>query len=369
MTLEQTRVPRIMWICDRAGEGGGVACSLYDLYPALLNTPCEIFFAAPKNARFPRLEALGAKVHKVLPRFPRARGYIWSLMSCFAILKLTLHLKPDIIVADHTNSLWLVLFLKAIRIPARSVYRNHGVEFLTNRPHLARAILRRIDHIVTVSEPEAGALKRLTRRPVTLVPNCLPAHCVPPLRSDRLDEESQGPTVAYVGWLSKEKGIFAFIDLIKEIRKDLPTVQGIAVGKILLERGSKDSEGDLVALMQGAGILFMGDTPRENIFMGVDFLAVCSRRESFGLTLVEAPFSDVIPVAYESPGTRFLLDECAECLVDNGNVERMKNRIVELWRAPQQRTEICRRLRTRFLREFDSNLLAGQLIAAFVGSK
>ena len=47
------RLPSIMWICDRAYERGGVACSLYDLYPALSSTACHIVFAAPKNAKFP----------------------------------------------------------------------------------------------------------------------------------------------------------------------------------------------------------------------------------------------------------------------------------------------------------------------------
>src|ERR1035441_631937 len=108
-----------MWICDRSSEGGGTACALYDWYPALSSTACDIVFAAPKNATFPRLEALGATVEKVLPRYPKARGYLWSLMSCFAILRLAIRLKPDIVVADHTNSLWLILFLKVIRFPTK----------------------------------------------------------------------------------------------------------------------------------------------------------------------------------------------------------------------------------------------------------
>jgi glycosyltransferase involved in cell wall biosynthesis len=355
-----------MWICDRSSEGGGTACALYDLYPALSGTACDIVFAAPKNATFPRLEALGATVEKVLPTYPKARGYLWSLMSCLAILRLAIRLKPDTVVADHTNSLWLILFLKVIRFPTKVIYRNHGAEFLIDRPLLARLVLRSIDQIVTVSEPEADALKRLTNRPVTLVPNCLPAHCLSACPFQEAREDVRGPRIAYVGTLSKTKGIYAFIDLITEIHKYLPSARGIAIGKIHLERNSKDSREDLVALMRAAGIVFMGEIPRERIFGEVDFLAVCSRRESFGLTIVEAPFADVIPIAYDSPGTRFLLDGVKECLVENGRLEQMREAVLSLWCRPERRSEIRQHLRARFLREFDPNLLATRLISTFL---
>jgi glycosyltransferase involved in cell wall biosynthesis len=363
------RVPNILWICDRSLEKGGVACALYDLYPALSRTACDIVFAAPKNAAFPRLEALGATVHKVLPTFPKGRGYVWSLLSCFSILRLAFRLKPDMVVADHTNGLWLVLFLKAIRFPTAATYRNHGVEFLVGRPRLARLISRCVDQIVTVSQPEADALQRLTNHAVNLVPNCLPAHCLAqgPLRAMRKDPES--PTVAYVGWLNKAKGIYAFLDLVAEIRKDLPSAQGIAIGRISLERDSKVSREELLERMREAGIKYLGEVPRERIFREVDFLLVCSRRESFGLTALEAPFFDVTPIAYDSPGTHFLLGSVPECLIDNGEIEQMKDTVVRLWRRPNKRSELCGTLRTRFQRQFDPNLVAANLIAVFANNK
>jgi glycosyltransferase involved in cell wall biosynthesis len=355
-----------MWICDRADERGGVACSLYDLYPALSSTACHIVFAAPKNAKFPRLEALGATVDKVLPTFPKAKGYLWSLVSCFAILKLAIRLKPDILVADHTNGLWLILFLKAIRFPAKAIYRNHGAEFLINRPRLARFVLGHVNQIVTVSQLEADALKRLTPRPVVLVPNCLPAHCLALSESQTMRKDPQGPTIAYIGELSKAKGIYTFMDIISEIRKDLPGVQGKAIGRISLERSSSDSRHDLLARMRAAGVNYLGEMPRESVFRDVDFLLVCSRRESFGLTSIEAPFSEVIPIAYNSPGTHFLLSSVNECLVENSKPEHMKEAVVGLWCRPERRSEICQHLRVRFLREFDPNLLATRLVATFL---
>jgi hypothetical protein len=133
-------VPSILWICDRSLERGGVACALYDLYPALLSTDSEIVFGAPKNATFPRLEALGATVYKTLPTYPQARGYLWSLMALVPILRLVMRLSPDIVVADDPNGLWLILRLKVLHFPIKAIYRNHGVEFLTDRPHLARLV-------------------------------------------------------------------------------------------------------------------------------------------------------------------------------------------------------------------------------------
>jgi glycosyltransferase involved in cell wall biosynthesis len=367
--VSERRVPSILWICDRSLEKGGVACALYDLYPALLSTGSDIVFAAPKNATFPRLEALGATVHKVLPTYPKARGYLWSLIASLAILRLVIRLTPDIVVADHTNGLWLILFLRVIHFPIKAIYRSHGVEFLTDRPYLARFVSRRVDHIVAVSQPEADALKRLTSRPVAVVPNCLPGHCLSPGPFQKLRKDTRSPRIAYVGWLNEAKGIYAFIDIIAEIRKELPGAQGIAVGQIRLERSSKYSRDDLLALMRAAGILYLGEFPRETIFRDVDFLIVSSRRESFGLTALEAPFSDVIPIAYDSPGTHFLLSGVTGCLVENDNIEQMKNTVLQLWRNPRQRSDICKHLRMQFLRRFDPNLLATRLIAAFLGSK
>jgi glycosyltransferase involved in cell wall biosynthesis len=317
---------------------------------------------------FPRLEALGATVHKNLPTFPKARGYVWSLMSCFAILRLAIRLKPRIVVADHTNGLWLLLFLKAIRFPSKAIYRNHGVGFLTNRPFLTRLIYRGVDRIITVSQPEADALQRLINRPVDLVPNCLPAHCLTVRPVQEVRKDPQSPRIAYVGWLNRAKGIYDFMNIIAEIRKDLPGAQGIAIGRVALERSSEDSREDLLARMRAAGVDYLGELPRENIFREIDFLLVCSSRESFGLTVLEAPFSGTIPIAYDSPGTHFLLGSVPECLVENGQSEQMKEAVLRLWRDLEARSELCERLRTQFLRQFDPNLLAGRLVAGFVSN-
>ena len=359
------RMPTILWICDRAVEKGGIACALYDLYPALVSANGKIAFAAPKNASFPILESMGSTVHKVLPRYPKVRGYVWSLYSVFATIRLALQLRPQVVVADHTNGLWLILVLKALHLCKTAIYRNHGVGFLTGRPLLAKLVSRGVDLIITVSQPELDALNDLTSRPATLIPNCLPIHCLAPTQFRRLPEDPDSPRIAYVGWLSKEKGIYAFIELMGKIREEIPNAQGIAIGQILLERTSSDSEADLLCRMRLAGISHLGQMAREQIFREVDILVVCSRRESFGLTAMEAPFFDVTPIAYDSPGTRFLLGKTPECLVENENIGKMKEAVVALWRSPEQRLAICNLLRAEFCGEFDPNFVATRLMDSF----
>jgi glycosyltransferase involved in cell wall biosynthesis len=297
-----------------------------------------------------------------------ARGYVWSLLSFLPALQAAIRIKPDILVADHTNAFLLTLFLKVVRYPAKAVYRNHGAGFLIYRPRLARFALAHVDHVITVSQPEADALKQLTNRPVTLVPNCLPAHCLAPRKPQPIGALPQGPTIAYVGWLSRAKGIYDFMDLFKEIRKTIPCTQGIAIGRISLERGSTDSSEELLACMRASGVRYLGEMPRESLFRGVDFLLVSSSRESFGLTIIEAPFCGVIPIAYDSPGTHFLLDGVNECLIPNGKREQMAQAVLELWERPVRRSEIEKLLRERFLRDFGEDLIATKLIAAFQNS-
>jgi glycosyltransferase involved in cell wall biosynthesis len=279
------------------------------------------------------------------------------------MLKLVARLKPHSVVADHTNGLWLALILKATRFPLKVIYRQHGCEFLTKQPHLARLVLQRVDEIITVSEPEADALRRLTDRFVSVVPNCLPAHCLHACPVNEVDKDSQGPRIAHIGVLSKDKGIFAFIKLISAIREGHREVQAVAVGRILLDCASGYSEDDLLSEMDGAGIIYPGEVAREIVFQHVDLLVVCSRRESFGLTMLEAPFHGVTPVAFDSPGARFLLGDVTECLVENGNLEQMKEAVLRLWHNPHQRSVICKHLRTRFLRQLDPNLIATNLLA------
>src|ERR1700728_5339655 len=70
----------LVWICDRATERGGIAKSLADIYP-FLKLHWNIEFLAPSNARFEQLESEGAKVHRLLSRFPRSQGHVWVGLS------------------------------------------------------------------------------------------------------------------------------------------------------------------------------------------------------------------------------------------------------------------------------------------------
>ncbi len=353
----------VLWICDRATEAGGIALSLYDIYPAL-SSVSRIEFVAPRNASFPILEALGATVHKTLPRFPSVKGYVWSLLACFGMLRIARRLKPSVIVADHTNGLWLLLFLKAIRFPFRAIHRNHGTEFLILHPRLAKLLLSGVDQTITDSRPEAEGLAAVTGGPVTSIPNCLPAHCLLPLEQIRKSpEDPHAPRLAYVGWLTEAKGIYAFIEVMREIRKEIPGAQGFAMGKVHSDHTSKEDEETLLSLMSSAGVVYKGQVPRDEIFRDVDILLVCSRRESFGLTMAEAPFFGVLPIAFDSPGSSYLLSGVEGCLIENGNTLAMKNAVIAFWPDPARREEICRRLRDRFLDQFDPKTLADDLLA------
>ena len=347
-------LPHVLWICDRSSEAGGVACSLVDLFPFLRETGCAIEFAAPINASFPGIESIGARVWKVLPAYPDSTGYIWSLKSFLPLLRLARKIRPTVVVADHTNGLWLIMILRFLRFPAKIVYRNHGVEFLLQRPWLARLVSRFTDVIVTDSRPEADSLAEVTLRKIETVSNCIPDYC---LRAKPLpvgDVQPSGPVIAHVGWLTPAKGINDFARLVRQIRASVPGLRGIAMGGV----HGNDS---ILQQLSDAGIECKGAVRRDRIFEGIDFLAVCSRRESFGLTLLEAPFYDVLPVAFESPGTRFILGEGSPLLVPLGQVDRMEATILRFWEAPREKALLCAQLRETFLQRFDPRIISQQL--------
>lgn len=354
--------PFVLWICDRSSEHGGIACSLYDIYPALSRAGARIEFVAPIDADFPVLESQGAVIHKVLPTMASKKGYVWSLLACAPLVRLFHSLGPSVILADHTNGLWLVLLLRGLRLRFRAVYRNHGVGYLANRERLARLIANGVDTTITVAQTELETFNGLTGNPALarFVPNCLPAHCLSDRWRSRPMNTSGGPRIAYVGWLSEAKGIYKFITLMGRIREQLPLARGIAMGRILPEERSKDLPG----LMKAASIDYLGAVQRDLIFEDVDILVVCSRRESFGLTTIEAPFFNVVPIAFDSPGTRFLLSNEPECLVAGEDLDKMLSSILFLWDNPDRRSTICKALRESYKTNFHPDRLSIELMNA-----
>lgn len=351
----------LAWICDRAAERGGVARSLSDIYP-FVRSSCRIDFIAPVNASFEQLEADGATVHKDLSRYPRLRGIVWSAFSLVPAAKAILRLKPGVVVVDNTNGLRVMAALRHLGYSGFLVYRNHGAEYLQGRPRVARCLLKCCDVVVTVCPGEADILSALTNKQVVVVPNCIPQAA---LLRERSEPSTDGLNVGYVGEVTRDKGIFEFLDVLKRVGDAVPSARGTVRGTVLSSRYLGESVAALHDRITATNRCSLeGETPRSHVFDDLMFLAVCSRRESFGLTILEAPFYNVIPVAFDNVGPRFLLNSVApELLVRCGDTSAMAARILMLWQSPVRRSFLLRQLRRSFRERFSPQSVATNFLS------
>ena len=289
----------LVWICDRATERGGIAKSLADIYP-FLKLHWNIEFLAPSNARFEHLESEGARVHRVLSRFPRSRGYVWVGLSVAPAIRYLERIRPSAVIVDHTNGLRLMNVLNSLWRATPLIYRNHGAEFLQVRRRRSNKLLAHCSSIITVCDSEAETISALTGRPAEVIPNCVPAHILQGRSSGKAAEKL---IIGYIGWLSKDKGIFAFMEVVKKVVQSVPTAKGLIRGSIVCSAGHEDRE-IRTAVTSQKFCCYEGETLRENVFDDLTFLIVASRRESFGLSILEAPFHNVVPIAFDSVGPR-----------------------------------------------------------------
>jgi glycosyltransferase involved in cell wall biosynthesis len=151
--------------------------------------------------------------------------------------------------------------------------------------HLAwwpqRALLNRADAVVTVSETTAGliAAKRLTRRPVTVVPNA--AEPVPAQEAEPAREPRSGRLV-YMGSFMPYKNV-------ETLARAAALLPGHELH--LLSRAPDGARERLTALAGDGRLVFhdgVSDEEYRRLLRGATALVSASRDEGFGIPLVEA---------------------------------------------------------------------------------
>lgn len=155
--------------------------------------------------------------------------------------------------------------------PVRALWRLYHLSWWPQR-----LLLDRADAVVTVSETTAGliAAHRLTRRPVTVVPNAaepLPATSVVP-----------GRRLVYMGSFMPYKNV----DTLVRAAAELPDHE-----LHLMSRVDDAERARLTALAPGARLVFHGgasDAEYAATLRGATALVTASRDEGFGIPLVEA---------------------------------------------------------------------------------
>ncbi|MCD5347159.1 glycosyltransferase family 1 protein [Agromyces sp. H3Y2-19a] len=202
-------------------------------------------------------------------------------------------LRPDIVFSPmQTMGSWgrdyrLLLTLHDLiyyenRTPPRDLPA--AIRLLWRLYHLAwwpqRALLDRADAVVTVSETTAGLIRehRLTRRPVTVVPNAADDLAVPDLPRTR----PVGHRLVYMGSYMPYKNV----DTLVRATAALPDHE-----LHLLSRISDEERERLTRLAPEARLVFhdgVTDAAYAELLSGATALVHASKAEGFGIPLVEA---------------------------------------------------------------------------------
>lgn len=336
----------IAWIVERTREDGGIAHALCDTVSGF---PREfpLVFVTPERSSFPRLELTGWPEYKILLPQKNMRAVEWGVANILRIRRLCKTLNLDTLICDHTGGLFLACLAKTLGLVNRVVYRNHGAEFLASRRYkLLSYALRNVDLCLALNAEDASIITNCGISDVRILPNPLPPHCAArqsylEAEGKRAHSEELRPCVGYVGAASNDKGIAHFQEVARLVYTRHHWVRFLLVGagcaaaaeslRRTLQCGSDDRT-----------VESFESLPRERLFGQLDVLCVCSRRESFSLVCVEAPFYGCLPIAFASPGPAWLRESGNEIdLVPQGDAHSMAAKVLETLHDPARRAARC----------------------------
>ncbi|AFK22226.1 Glycosyltransferase family 1 protein [Pyrococcus sp. ST04] len=253
-----------------------------------------------------------------VPNLFGLRGLSFSLLASKKIVDLDKKNDYDIIHAHYvgTTSYSAILAKKRIGKPVIVTAHGSDLEFMSKLPlgeYLVKMSLKNADAVITVSHYLARKAIALGANSVKVIPNWT-----------NLSGDATGRAVIFMGRLTKYKGLDDFLKLAEMF----PNVDFLVAG-----------DGPLFSLSKDApkNVKFLGYVKAENVLKEAKVLVLPSKREGFGLVLVEAN-SFGVPVLGRSVGgigeiirdgkNGYLfrdIDEAArflEVLISNGKIHK-----------------------------------------------
>ncbi len=198
-------------------------------------------------------------------------------------------------------------FAKRLAVPVVETYHTYFEHYLHHYMPMVpaswlKALARRwtvsqchqVDAVISPSRPMAEALKAYgVNTPIEILPTGLPASCFVEGNGDlfraRLGESAKRPIALFVGRVAHEKNIDFLVDMLDQLRKQIPNV-------LLVIAGEGPAESHLRSLVASRGlnpnVHFIGYLDRKttllDCYRAADAFVFASRTETQGLVLLEA---------------------------------------------------------------------------------
>ncbi len=235
-------------------------------------------------------------------------------------------------------------------------HHNYGRHAIALRKAAERAVCRRADRVVAVSQADAAALVDggyAPRERVEAIYYGIPEPAASPAATEavrrELALERARPVVGLVGRLHPQKGIDVFLRAAALVRAEVPECQFVLVG-------AGELEGELRALAGALGLdgalRWAGGRAAAPFLPLLDVAVLTSRWEGLPFVLLELMAAGRAIVTTRVPGCVEAVGEDAAEVVGVDAPGETAAAIVRLLRAPDRAAALRRRARARFLEQF-----------------
>jgi glycosyltransferase involved in cell wall biosynthesis len=187
---------------------------------------------------------------------------------------------------------------------------------------------------------------------------------VPAAPASRLKPPGSPLVVATVGALGPRKGTDLFIDAAERLAGMAPKLEFHLIGGAE-DAPSEQWAAEQLARARAAGVVYRERVDVEAELPGWDIVVVPSRREPFGLVVVEAMAAGRAVIGAQVDGIAETLADGGGVLVAPGDAAALADAIADLAQRPERRAELGAR-GYELVAQYDSRRAAERLARVYV---
>lgn len=275
---------------------------------------------------------------------------------------------PLIWHARRNNEMIAGVLLRAVGWPLKLVFTSAA-----QRHHswITRWLIRRMDAIIATNDISASFLKRQA----VVIPHGVDTDAYAP-SADRVAALAQTGlpgryAIGCFGRVRAQKGSDVFVDAMCRLLPRYPDFAAVMVGAITPEHAAFAS--DLRRRIAGAGlssrIVITGELPIEDVqrwYRRLTIYAFTSRKEGFGLTLIEAMSAGAALVASRAGAAELVVEQgVTGVLTPPGDVDALAMALEPLMRDPASAEAMGERARARVLQKFSLDTEANRIAEVY----
>ncbi|MGC9210418.1 MAG: glycosyltransferase family 4 protein [Acidilobus sp.] len=310
--MESIRIALVSdWFLPRVG---GVEVSIRELAAELGRQGMEVFVITTSRGENDGRGPLESSEEYTVYRAPSLlNGPDGVTVDPLAVARSLLFIKRNAFDLVHSHGVSSTLSLLTSMIAAGgtgvpTILTNHSLlsdSLVWPASYLLRYALRWPRALTGVSRAAARDIERISGRKASVTPNCINVRAW--IESARPLELEGDPTIIITSRLSRRKNPLEIAMVAEELVKRMPRARLYVIGDGLL---GPELKRQLSYRGLGGYVKLLGVRPREEVaglIASADFFVLTSRRESFGLAVLESMALGTVPIVYESPGVTDLV--------------------------------------------------------------